>query len=101
LCHYTTASCLTALTLRYGMDNVGMDYDRSLFGMKLSDCRSLAKAIERSETLIFLSLSGNLLDDDKVRMVASTHKPFCLRINRSTDKVKPFYLSSETVLPIK
>lgn len=68
---HTTASCLTSLSLRYGMDNVGMDYDRSLFGMKLSDCRSLAKAIERAETLIYLNLSGNLLDDDKVRMVAS------------------------------
>jgi len=67
----TTASCLTALTLRYGMNNVGMDYDRSLFGMKLSDCRALAKAIERAETLEYLSLSGNLLDDDKIRMVAS------------------------------
>lgn len=67
----TTASCLTALTLKYGMNNVGMDYDRSLFGMKLSDCRSLAKAIERAETLEYLNLSGNLLDDDKVRMVAS------------------------------
>ena len=67
----TTASCLTSLTLTYGMKNVGMDYDRSLFGMKLSDCRSLAKSIERTETLTYLDLSGNLLDDDKVRMVAS------------------------------
>ena len=67
----TTASCLTSLTLTYGMKHVGMDYDKSLFGMKLSDCRSLAKAIERAETLICLNLSGNLLDDDKVRMVAS------------------------------
>jgi len=67
----TTASCLTSLTLTYGMKHVGMDYDKSLFGMKLSDCRALAKAIERAETLICLCLSGNLLDDDKVRMVAS------------------------------
>jgi hypothetical protein len=48
------------------MMNVGMDYDRSLFGMKLSDCRSLAKALERTETLTYLNLSGNLLDDEKV-----------------------------------
>uniref|UniRef100_A0A7S0RM29 F-box domain-containing protein n=1 Tax=Pyramimonas obovata TaxID=1411642 RepID=A0A7S0RM29_9CHLO len=65
------ASCLTSLSLTYGMMNVGMDYDRSLFGMKLSDCRSLAKALERTETLTYLNLSGNLLDDEKVRMVAS------------------------------
>lgn len=66
-----TASCLTTLSLTYGMMNVGMDYDRSLFGIKLSDCRALAKALERTETLTYLNLSGNLLDDEKVRMVAS------------------------------
>lgn len=60
-----------SLSLMYGMQNVGMDYDRSLFGMKLSDCRSLAKALERTETLTYLNLSNNLLDDDKVRMIAS------------------------------
>ena len=62
---------LTSLSLTYGMRNVGMDYDRSLFGMKLSDCRLMAKALESSETLTHLDLSNNLLDDDKVRMVCS------------------------------
>jgi len=60
-----------SFALMYGMQNVGMDYDRSLFGMKLSDCRSLAKALERTETLTYLNLSNNLLDDDKTRMIAS------------------------------
>lgn len=64
----TTTGCLTSLTLTYGMMNVGMDYDRSLFGMKLSDCRTLAKALERTETLTYLNLSNNLLDDEKVRI---------------------------------
>jgi hypothetical protein len=63
----TTTGCLTSLSLTYGMLNVGMDYDRSLFGMKLSDCRTLAKALERTETLTYLNLSNNLLDDEKVR----------------------------------
>lgn len=48
-----------------------MDYDRSLFGMKLSDCRALARALERAECLTHLDLSSNGLDDDKVRMLAS------------------------------
>lgn len=61
----------TSFALTYGMQNVGMDYDRSLFGMKLSDCRSMAKALERTETLTYLNLSNNMLDDDKVRMIAS------------------------------
>ncbi|KXZ55119.1 hypothetical protein GPECTOR_3g271 [Gonium pectorale] len=61
----------SALSLSYNLKDVGMDYDRSLFGMKLSDCRSLAKALEHTETLTYLDLSNNSLDDDKVRMLAS------------------------------
>lgn len=66
-----TGSYLTGLNLTYSMRNVGMDYDRSLFGMKLSDCRSLAAALERCETLTQLTLSSNLIDDDRCRMLAS------------------------------
>lgn len=62
---------LTTLALRYGMRAVGMDYDRALFGIKLSDCRSLARCLEFCETLVVLDLRGALLDDDKLRMLAS------------------------------
>ena len=48
-----------------------MNYDRAMFGMKLPDCRSLAKTLEKSETLVTLALPGNLLEDDKIRMIAS------------------------------
>ncbi len=48
-----------------------MNYDRAMFGMKLPDCRSLAKTLEKSETLVSLALPGNLLEDDKMRMIAS------------------------------
>ena len=64
-------SALCSLSLSYGMRDVGMDYDRSLFGMKLSDCRSLARSLETAETLTHLNLSNNFLDDDKVRMICS------------------------------
>ena len=64
-------SSLVHLNVRYGMRNVGMDFDRSIFGMKLSDCRSMARCLEYSESLTFLNLSHNMLDDDKVRMLAS------------------------------
>jgi hypothetical protein len=50
---------------------VGIEYDKSLFGIKLADCRQLARALERTETLTYLDLSSNNMDDDKVRMVAS------------------------------
>ena len=42
-----------------------------MFGMRLPDCRSLARALESTETLTYLNLSGNGLDDDKARMVLS------------------------------
>ena len=64
-------SALCSLSLSYGMRDVGMDYDRSLFGMKLSDCRSLARSLETAETLTHLNLSNNFLDDDKVRIICS------------------------------
>lgn len=57
----------SSLAISYNLKEVGMDYDRSLFGMKLSDCRCLAKALEHTETLTYLDLSNNSLDDDKVR----------------------------------
>eukprot|EP00803_Ostreobium_quekettii_P007302 evm.model.scf_3761.1 EVM.evm.TU.scf_3761.1 scf_3761:2780-6088(+) len=59
------------LSLCYGLKGVGMEYERTLFGMKLSDCRSLARSLESCETLTYLDLSSNLLDDDKTRMLAS------------------------------
>lgn len=48
-----------------------MNYDRAMFGMKLPDCRFLAKTLEKSELLVTLALPGNLLEDDKIRMIAS------------------------------
>ncbi|KAK9810152.1 hypothetical protein WJX72_005703 [[Myrmecia] bisecta] len=64
-------SGLTSLSISYGLKNVKMNYERSLFGMKLSDCRSLAKTLEKTEVLTYLDLSNNLLEDDKLRMIAS------------------------------
>ena len=64
-------SGIAHFSLAYGLRNAGMNYDRAMFGMKLPDCRSLAKTLEKCETLVTLSLAGNLLEDDKVRMIAS------------------------------
>lgn len=51
-----------------------MEYDRTLFGMKLADCRNLAKALESNETLTYLDVSNNSLDDDKVRQEGGAGK---------------------------
>ena len=56
----------SGLSVHYNLQNVGMEYDRTLFGMKLADCRNLAKALESNETLTYLDVSNNGLDDDKV-----------------------------------
>eukprot|EP00798_Chlamydomonas_sp_ICE-L_P006722 gene6722-3393_t len=66
-----TVDSPSSISVKYNLKNVGMEYDRSLFGMKLGDCRSLAKSLETNETLTYLDLSNNGLDDDKVRMLAS------------------------------
>lgn len=60
---------LTKLTLTYGVKQIGMKYERMLFGMKISDATSLAKMIKNSYSLTTLILPRNLLDDDLLRML--------------------------------
>jgi hypothetical protein len=60
---------LRGLTLTYGMRNVAMDYDRSLFGMKLPDIRALSKNLGGAEALVHLSLTANSIDDEKVKIL--------------------------------
>lgn len=60
---------LNKLDLTYGIKKVGMNYERMLFGMKISDATSLAKIFDQSETLTSVILSGNLIDDDLLRML--------------------------------
>lgn len=58
---------LNIVSITYGSRNVGMDYDRSSFGMKLADCEAMARAFVVSPSLTTLVLNENLLDDEKVR----------------------------------
>ena len=44
-------SGLTSLRLTYGMRSVGMNYDKSLFGIRLSDCRALAHSLQQVWTV--------------------------------------------------
>jgi hypothetical protein len=60
---------LTSLQLTYGVRNVGIKYDRGLFGMKISDAMSLAKCLRASESLTTLSLQCCMIDDDLLRML--------------------------------
>lgn len=60
---------LTKIDIVYGVKKIGMNYERMLFGMKISDATSLAKIFDCTETLTTVVLSGNLIDDDLLRML--------------------------------
>eukprot|EP00968_Pinguiococcus_pyrenoidosus_P006575 scaffold438_cov250-Pinguiococcus_pyrenoidosus.AAC.41 len=60
---------LCRLRIRYGVRKTGMDYERILFGMKISDAQGLTKYLKATDTLTTLILSMNLLDDDLLRML--------------------------------
>lgn len=60
---------LNKLDIMYGVKKVGMNYERLLFGMKISDATSLAKLFDQTETLTTVILTGNLIDDDLLRML--------------------------------
>ncbi|GMH97330.1 hypothetical protein TrST_g8176 [Triparma strigata] len=60
---------LTKIDLQYNINKIGMDFDRRLFGMKISDASCLAKSVKDSENLTSVVLSGNLMDDDLLRML--------------------------------
>ncbi|CAN0360767.1 unnamed protein product, partial [Phaeothamnion confervicola] len=60
---------LAILDLTYGVKRIGMQYERMLFGMKISDAASLAKGLQVASCLTTLILQCNLIDDDLVRML--------------------------------
>ncbi|CEG46810.1 FOG: Leucine rich repeat [Plasmopara halstedii] len=60
---------LTKLRLVYGVKQIGMKYERMLFGMKISDATNLSHLLTMSSSLTALLLPSNLLDDDLLRML--------------------------------
>jgi Ran GTPase-activating protein (RanGAP) involved in mRNA processing and transport len=61
----------TQLSISYNPRGLGMNYSSNAAGMRLSDCRMLARALAHTETLVVLDLSNNSLNDDMARMLAS------------------------------
>jgi len=57
---------LSHLTLTYGAKHVGMEYERPLFGMKMTDAKIFSEQMKLSQSLVYLSLPGNLIDDDLI-----------------------------------
>ena len=60
---------LAYLTLTYGAKHMHMDYERPLFGMKMSDAQTFKDCLRSTSSLVFLSLPGNLIDDDLVSIL--------------------------------
>lgn len=60
---------LEKIDVKYEYKNIGMDYDRLIFGMKVSDATYLAQALPMCRNLLTLKLSENLIDDDILRIV--------------------------------
>ena len=88
----SVASNLTRLEICYGVKDIGMQYDRTLFGMKISDATSLAKLFEFSRSLISVVLSQNILDDDLLRllMVGFQKSQSITHIDLSSNKITDF-----------
>jgi len=61
------ALCSFAIT--FGNRRLGMDYERAMFGMKISDAQYLARNIRVSQTLVSLSLPCNMIDDELVKVL--------------------------------
>ena len=60
---------LTQLHLTYGVKQIGMKYERMIFGMKISDATALSRYLKNSLRLVTLKIPNNLIDDDLLRML--------------------------------
>lgn len=59
------------LDLKYGAHRLGMDYDKSLFGMTLQDAVSLSKLLSQTRTIHKLTLTENLLNNDLIHILCT------------------------------
>lgn len=55
---------LSHLTITFGAKHVEMDYERQLFGMKMSEAQDFKDCIKNTQQLTHLAMPGNLIDDD-------------------------------------
>mmetsp|Transcript_114887 Transcript_114887/g.245276 ORF Transcript_114887/g.245276 Transcript_114887/m.245276 type:complete len:527 (-) Transcript_114887:38-1618(-) len=60
---------LCSFSITYGNRRLGMDYERAMFGMKISDAQFLSRYIRVSQTLVSLSVPCNMIDDELVKVL--------------------------------
>lgn len=80
---------LSSFSITYGNRRLGMDYERAMFGMKISDAQYLARNIRVSQTLVSLSLPCNMVDDElvKVLMGGLTYGHMLTQLDLSHNKI--------------
>lgn len=66
---FDTLPALCSFSITYGNRRLGMDYERAMFGMKISDAQYLARNIRVSQTMVSLSLPCNMIDDELVKVL--------------------------------
>ena len=62
---------LAFLKLTYGAKHVGMQYERPMFGMKMSDAIDFSQSLRTTTSLTHLALPGNLIDDELTKYLVS------------------------------
>lgn len=66
---FDSLPALCSFSVTYGNRRLGMDYERAMFGMKISDAQYLSRNIRVSQTLVSLSLPCNMIDDELVKVL--------------------------------
>lgn len=62
---------LQTLDLRYGNKDIGMRYEKTMFGMNLNDAMSLSQLVSNCNTLTRLVLAENLLGDESIQVLST------------------------------
>jgi len=66
---FTHLPNLSHLTLTYGAKHIGWEYERPKFGMKMNDAKVFSECLKITQSLVYLSLPGNQIDDDLMNIL--------------------------------
>ena len=81
------ATSLTSLSVTYGYRKLRLGFERSFFGMKLSDARSISECLASpaAQSMSHLGLPRNMIGDDLLRVLFGVPDMFATLSLRSID----------------